>query len=89
MVIAETVITNKRGLHARAATKLANLAKQFQCQVWVRCQGKQVDGKSVMALMLLAAGIGTPISVSAEGEDGDEAVAAMLALIDDKFEEGE
>lgn len=83
-------ITNKRGLHARAAAKLATLANQFQAKTQARVgEGHWVDAKSVMSLMLLAATQGTRLEVASDGEDSDSALAAISALIADKFEEGE
>lgn len=87
MVKAQTTIINKLGLHARAATKFANTASQFSSRIEVRCNGKNVDGKSIMSLMLLAAAKGTELELGAEGEDQDEALHALLDLIADKFGE--
>lgn len=87
MVKAQTTIVNKLGLHARAATKFANTANQFASRINVACNGKNVDGKSIMSLMLLAAAKGTQIELHAEGEDQDQALDALLALIADKFGE--
>lgn len=89
MVSAQTTISNKLGLHARAATKLANLAGQFASQIKVQCNGKAIDAKSIMSLMLLAASKGTPVEIHAEGKDEQAAIDAVLKLIDDKFDEGE
>ncbi len=89
MVTAHLVICNKLGLHARAATKLANLANQFGCKITVCCSGKTIDAKSIMSLMLLAASKGTEIEVTADGRDEDRAIEAIAHLINDKFEEGE
>ncbi len=89
MISAQTQISNKLGLHARAATKLANLAGQFSSRLKVNCNGKSIDAKSIMSLMLLAASKGTEIEVSAEGRDEELALSAVIALIDDKFGEGE
>lgn len=83
-------IINKRGLHARAAAKLATLANQFQAQVQARVgEGNWVDAKSVMSLMLLAASQGTRLQVSTQGEDEQPALDAISALVADYFEEGE
>lgn len=89
MPSAHTVISNKLGLHARAATKLANLAGQFSSRLKVHCNGKVIDAKSIMSLMLLAASKGSDIEISAEGRDEESALAAIVALIDNKFGEGE
>lgn len=89
MVSAQTLISNKLGLHARAATKLATLAGQYACSIKIHCNEKSIDAKSVMSLMLLAASKGTEITVSADGEDEAQALDAVRELIDDKFGEGE
>lgn len=83
------MISNKLGLHARAATKFANLCGRYACKMQVCCNGKTIDGKSIMSLMLLAATKGTTIEVIADGRDAEEAINALLALIEDKFGEGE
>ncbi len=84
-------IVNKKGLHARAAAKFATTAANFGCQVQARCPGSQqwVDGKSVMSLMLLAAGHGSELEIHAEGEDESSALEAIRELIANRFEEGE
>lgn len=83
-------IINKRGLHARAAAKLATLANQFTAKILVRVgEGNWADAKSVMSLMLLAASCGTALQVSIEGDDAEAALSAIRALIADRFEEGE
>ena len=89
MIEQTTTICNKLGLHARAASKLANTASQFGSQVQVCCNGKAIDAKSIMSLMLLAACKGTEITVSTEGDDAEQALAAVVALIDDRFGEDE
>lgn len=90
MAIETLDIINKRGLHARAAAKLATLANQFQASVQARVSdGSWADAKSVMSLMLLAASCGSRLEVSTEGEDADAAMNAIRALIADRFEEGE
>lgn len=89
MISKQVVIPNKRGLHARAATKFANLCSRYACKMQVCCNGKTIDGKSIMSLMLLAAAQGTTIEVIAEGHDAEEAITALLTLIEDKFGEGE
>lgn len=89
MVTKDIEISNKLGLHARAATKFANLSGQFSCALKVRCKDKFIDGKSIMSLMLLAASKGTVISIVADGEDEDAAVQALEDLISNKFGEGE
>ncbi|WP_252274698.1 HPr family phosphocarrier protein [Pseudomonas subflava] len=86
----EITIINKLGLHARAAAKFVGVASGFPCQVRVgRSPESQVDGKSIMAVMMLAAGKGTALHLSSEGERAEEALDALVALIDNKFDEGE
>lgn len=83
-------IINKRGLHARASAKLAKLASKFKAQIQVRVgEGAWADGKSVMALMLLAAAQGTQLQVSTSGADEQKALEAVAELINDYFGEGE
>ncbi|MCO1333789.1 HPr family phosphocarrier protein [Microbulbifer sp. OS29] len=82
-------IINKLGLHARAASKFAQTSSRFSSDVKVLCQGKFVDGKSVMALMLLAAGKGTKLELEIHGADEGAALTAICALIDDRFGEAE
>lgn len=89
MISEKVIISNKLGLHARAATKFANLCGRYACRMQVGCNGKSIDGKSIMALMLLAASQGTEIEISADGHDEQAALTALLALINDKFGEGE
>ena len=83
-------IINKLGLHARAAAKFVGVAGRFPCQVRVgHTQDSLVDGKSIMGVMMLAAGKGTTIHVHTEGEQEQEALEAIVKLINDKFDEGE
>jgi len=84
-----TTISNKLGLHARASAKLTKLAGSFPCQVWISRGDRRVNGKSIMGVMMLAAGIGSEITIETEGEREEEAAAALVALIEDKFGEGE
>ncbi len=90
-MLTETLdIINKRGLHARAAAKLATLANRFKARIQVRVgEGSWADAKSVMSLMLLAASCGTALEISSEGDDAEAALHAIRALIADRFEEGE
>jgi phosphocarrier protein len=81
-------IVNRLGLHARAASKLVKVAGQFASSVRITSAGKTVDGKSIMGVMLLAAVQGTDIVVRVEGDDESAAMAAIVALIDDRFGEG-
>jgi phosphocarrier protein HPr len=85
----EVLIVNKLGLHARASAKLTQLAGAFKCEVWLSRNGRRVNAKSIMGVMMLAAGKGTLVTIDAEGEDADAAVAALQKLITDKFDEGE
>ena len=86
----EITIINKLGLHARAAAKFVGVASSFPCQVRVgRSPEALVDGKSIMAVMMLAAGKGTRLHLASEGERSEEALDALVALIDNKFDEGE
>jgi len=86
---AKTEITNKLGLHARAAAKLTQMATGFAAEVWLSRDERRVNAKSIMGVMMLAAGKGSRITVETEGMDADTALAAILALIGDKFGEGE
>jgi phosphocarrier protein len=89
MPTATTTIINKLGLHARASAKLTKLAGSFASEVWVSRGERRVNGKSIMGVMMLAAGMGSEVVVEAEGPDADQALAALLALMADKFGEGE
>jgi phosphocarrier protein len=82
-------ISNKLGLHARASAKLTQLAGQYQSEVWVSRNGRRVNGKSIMGVMMLAAAKGTTIKLETDGPDEDAAMAALRRLIEDKFGEGE
>ena len=82
-------ISNKLGLHARASAKLTKLAGSYSCDVWLARGDRRVNAKSIMGVMMLAAGLGVTIDVETDGEREDEAMDALLALIDDKFGEGE
>lgn len=82
-------ISNKLGLHARAATKFANLAKQFKCGIHVELEDKDIDGKSIMSLLLLAACQGTELTLCCDGDDEHDALTALCSLINNKFDEGE
>jgi phosphocarrier protein HPr len=86
----DITIINKLGLHARAAAKFVGVANRFPCDIRIgRCADSLVDGKSIMAVMMLAASKGTTLHLRAEGEQEQEALSALIALIDDYFEEGE
>jgi phosphocarrier protein len=82
-------IINKLGLHARASAKLTQTASAFQSEVWLERNGKRVNAKSIMGVMMLAAAKGSTITIDTIGEDADQAMSALLALIADKFGEGE
>lgn len=84
---AKATIKNKLGLHARAAAMLVELVSRFSSEVIIRKDSHEVDGKSIMGIMTLAAGIGTELVLSAEGEDEVEAVEKIIELIDRKFDE--
>jgi phosphocarrier protein len=86
---AEAEITNKLGLHARASAKLTQTAGQYKCEVWLARNGRRVNAKSIMGVMMLAAGKGATVLVETDGADADVALKAILALIADKFGEGE
>jgi phosphocarrier protein HPr len=89
MTTSTTTINNKLGLHARASAKLTKLAGSFPCDVWISRGERRVNGKSIMGVMMLAAGLGSEITIETSGEREDEAMQAILALIQDKFGEGE
>jgi phosphocarrier protein len=82
-------IKNKLGLHARAAAKLVHVAARFRCDIKIRKGDEEVDGKSILGILLLAAGRGTTITIKANGEDEAAAVDAIEKLIDAKFDEVE
>ena len=88
MIQTTTTISNKLGLHARASAKLTKLAGSFACEVWLSKGERRVNAKSIMGVMMLAAGIGTPVVVETSGVDEHAAMDALLALIADKFGEG-
>jgi phosphocarrier protein len=83
----EFTILNKLGIHARPAAQFVKMANRFQADIFVEKDGEEVDGKSIMGLMMLAAGHGSVITVSADGADAEEALAALEDLISRKFEE--
>ncbi len=82
-------ISNKLGLHARAATKLSNTANKFESHIQIDANGKKVDAKSIISLMLLAATKDTDIQLNINGNDAQQAMVALCELIDNKFGEGE
>jgi phosphocarrier protein HPr len=83
------LIVNKLGLHARAAAKLVTLAQKFKCEIHAKKDGREVSGKSIMGVMMLAAGMGSTVEVETTGPDEQVAMNALLALINDRFGEGE
>ena len=85
----EAEIVNKLGLHARASAKLTQLAAQHVSEVWLSRNGRRVNAKSIMGVMMLAAGLGSEIEIETEGPDEQEAMAALRDLIDAKFGEGQ
>ena len=89
MIKTSATISNKLGLHARASAKLTKLAGSFPCEVWISRGDRRVNAKSIMGVMMLAAGLGSEIVVETEGERAQEAMDALLALIADRFGEGE
>ena len=86
---ATTTISNKLGLHARASAKLTKLAGSFPCEVWLSKGERRINAKSIMGVMMLAAGLGSEVVLETSGERDEEAMTALLALINDKFGEGE
>ncbi len=89
MIKTTVTISNKLGLHARASAKLTKLAGGFACDVWMARGDRRVNAKSIMGVMMLAAGIGTSVEIETNGPDEQVAMDALVALIDDKFGEGE
>jgi phosphocarrier protein HPr len=89
MVKTRITISNKLGLHARASAKLTKLASGFQSEVFMSRNERRVNAKSIMGVMMLAAGLGTEVEVETEGPDEQAAMDALLALIDGKFGEGQ
>jgi len=85
---AEVEIINQLGLHARASAKLTQLAAQYKSEVWLSRNGRRVNGKSIMGVMMLAAGIGSKVQIETTGTDEADAMAALQKLIADKFGEG-
>ncbi|MDO9336059.1 MAG: HPr family phosphocarrier protein [Caulobacteraceae bacterium] len=80
-------IVNERGLHARASAKFVKLAGNFDAEIQVSREGQSVDARSIMGLMMLAAGIGSTVEISAEGPDAEAALAALCELVANKFDE--
>ncbi|HUL92867.1 MAG TPA: HPr family phosphocarrier protein [Burkholderiales bacterium] len=89
MAQTEAEIVNKLGLHARAAAKLTEVAGRYSAEVWLSRNGRRVNAKSIMGVMMLAAGKGSRVLIETDGEDADAALAALVALIGDRFGEAE
>jgi phosphocarrier protein len=89
MARAETEIINKLGLHARASAKITQLAGSFKSEVWMEKGSRRINAKSIMGVMMLAAGKGSQVVIDTDGEDEQAALDAILKLIADKFGEGE
>ena len=85
----EAEIVNRLGLHARAAAKLTHIASGFQSEIWISRSGRRVNAKSIMGVMMLAAGKGAKVTFETSGPDEDEAMTAIVALIGDCFGEGQ
>jgi phosphocarrier protein HPr len=88
-VTAEVEIVNKLGLHARASAKLTQVASGFNCEIWLLRNGRRVNAKSIMGVMMLAAGKGSFIVIEANGADAEGALVALRKLVADRFDEGE
>ncbi|VUZ25432.1 Phosphocarrier protein NPr [uncultured Comamonas sp.] len=89
MLSTEITITNKLGLHARASAKLTKLAGSFDCDVWMSKGERRVNAKSIMGVMMLAAGLGSQVVLETDGPQEEAAMQALVALIEDKFGEGQ
>jgi len=89
MIQRTITISNKLGLHARASAKLTKLAGSFTCEVHMSRNGRRVNAKSIMGVMMLAAGLGAQVEIETDGADEQAAMDALVALIEDKFGEGE
>lgn len=85
----DILIINKLGLHARASTKLTQTASQFKSDIWIERNGRRVNAKSIMGVMMLAASKGSTVSLEATGQDESEAIEALVALINNRFGEPE
>ncbi len=89
MIKTTVTISNKLGLHARASAKLTKIAGSHSCEVWMSRGDRRINAKSIMGVMMLAAGLGSEVEVETSGADEQQAMDAILALINDKFGEGE
>jgi phosphocarrier protein len=88
MLEQEIVVSNKLGLHARASAKLVQLVQGFKSTVWLISKGREINAQSIMGVMMLAAGIGTPLTIRVDGPDEQSALTAVVALFERKFDEG-
>ena len=88
MLEQDIVVSNRLGLHARASAKLVQLVQGFKSTVWLVSKGREVNAQSIMGVMMLAAGIGTPLTVRVDGPDEQSAIDAVVDLFDRKFDEG-
>ena len=84
----DLVVSNRLGLHARASAKLVQLVQRYQSTVWLVSRGREVNAQSIMGVMMLAAAMGTPLTIRADGPDEDAALAAVAQLFERKFDEG-
>jgi phosphocarrier protein HPr len=89
MIRENITISNKLGLHARASAKLTKTASGFDCDVWMTRNERRINAKSIMGVMMLAAGVGSTVLLETDGADEQAAMDALLALVNDKFGEGE
>jgi phosphocarrier protein len=89
MIRTTVTISNKLGLHARASAKLTKLAGGFQCEVHMSRNARRINAKSIMGVMMLAAGLGSEVDLETDGPDEQAAMDALIALINDKFGEGQ
>ena len=89
MIQTTVTISNKLGLHARASAKLTKLAGSFPCEVWLSRGERRINAKSIMGVMMLAAGLGAEVTLETDGDQEQAAMDALLALINDKFGEGQ
>jgi phosphocarrier protein len=89
MPVTEIEIVNKLGLHARASAKLSQLAAQYPCEILLSRNGRQINAKSIMGVMMLAAGMGSKVTLETVGDQADEAMTALTDLINNRFGEGE
>jgi len=87
MVEKQVVIKNRAGIHARPAALIVRVSSKFSCQIFIEKGTEKINAKSIMGIITLGAGYNTPITISAEGEDEKEALAAMVQLVENRFEE--